>query len=224
MAGKNGKPLRIGRGSLIAHIQILSRLERNDEALALAKEALNNSNDPQILSLIERLSKGETLEYNYITSVTDGVAEVFLTLATVLANEENDRFGLIYGRLAEHLRPDGVDASILVADILTSQGQHDLAVENFNKVPADNDAFFDAEIGRAQALIAAGRPDAGIEALKVLSKTHGNIPLVHSSLGDALRRQSRFEEAGKAYEEAIRLMGEPKGEPLVSVLCAWHFA
>ncbi len=210
LAGKNDQPIRLGRGSLMAHIAILSQLERNEDALEMATVALNGSGDPQLLNMIERLSKGETLSYDFVTDARQGAAEVFLTLATVLAGEQNDPFGLIYSRLSEYLRPESVDAILLVADTLNAQGQYDLAVKNFNKVPADHPVFFNAELGRAEALQSAEKSDAAIEVLVDLTKTHGTIPTVFTSLGDALRRQSRFVEATEAYNSAIDLLPEPQ--------------
>jgi len=202
-------PIRIGRGSLIAHITILSQLDRNNEAMEIVDMALNGSADPEIVALRARLVNGETLPFTHITNATEGASEVFMSLATVLAGDENDRFGLIYGRMAEYLRPDSTAALLLVAEQLNEQGQYALAVENYNRVPADSPVFFSAEIGRAESLIADGKAEAAIEVLRGLTKTHGQIPSVQTSLGDALRRESRFAEATLAYSAAIDLMSEP---------------
>lgn len=209
LAGK-GQPIRIGRGSLLAHITILSQLDRNDEALAMVDLALNGSGDPEVLDLRQRLVAGETLPFTHVSNAVDGSAEVLMSLATVLAGDDNDRFGLIYGRLAESLRPASTEAILLVADLLKAQGQYKLAAENYNKVPTDSPVFFSAEIGRAEALMADGKPDASIEVLNTLAKTHSQIPSVLTSLGDALRRESRFAEASEAYSKAIDLMPDPQ--------------
>jgi len=210
LRGEDGENLRISRGSLAAHVQILSQLDRQDDALALVDSILANSRDAQFVQLRERLIDGETLPYDFITSAEQGAAEVFYTLSSVLSGDQNDRFSLIYGRLAEYLRPDSVDALLLVAELLEEQGQHDLAVATYNKVPADHPIFYSAEIGRADALMAADKPEAAIEVLRGLTNTHGNIPSVFISLGDALRRQSDFAEATLAYDDAIALLPEPQ--------------
>ena len=211
LAGENGQPIRIGRGSLIAHIEILSQLDRNEEALAIIADAMNGSGDLEVIAIQAKLMAGETLPFKSITSATEGTAEVFLNLATVLAGEENDQFGLIYGQMAEYLRPDLVPATLLVAGLLNDQGQHDLAVESFNRVPSDHPSFYSAEIGRSEALQSAGKAEAGIEVLVGLTKTHKTIPTVFTSLGDALRRESRFAEATVAYNSAIELL--PEAQP-----------
>ena len=211
LMGDTGKPIRIGRRSLVAHIEILSQLERTDEALAMAKSALGSSGDPEVTQIVADLEAGRALPFSAVNNATDGSAEVFLTLATVLSGEENERFALIYGRMAELLRPNSVDAILIVADLLKKQRQYDLASINFNKVPQDSPVYYNAEIGRAEALIAGQKPDAGIEVLRSLAKSFPNIPSVFRSLGDSLRQQSRFAEARIAYNSAIALL--PEAQP-----------
>jgi len=206
LAGENGQPVRIGRGSLIAHIEILSQLERNADAIEVIEGALNGSGDLEMLDLLRRLNAGETLPISQVTNPVEGAAEVFFTLASVLSGEDNDRFGLIYARLSEYLRPTSVESLLMVADMLSAQKQYDLAVISLNKVPSSHPEFYTAEIGRSEALQSAGKADAAIEVLRGLTKTHKTIPTVFTSLGDALRRESRFGEATEAYNGAIALL------------------
>jgi tetratricopeptide (TPR) repeat protein len=208
--GPDGRPLRIGRGSLEAHVRILSQLDRSADAIAAIDQAMNGSGDLELLDYRARLEAGETLPYAGVTTPMAGIAEVFLNLASILQGEDNDRFGLIYGRLAEMLRPDSAETLLLVAEILSDQGQYDLAVHSLNNVPADSPSFYNAEIGRAQALQSAGRIDAAIEVLRGLARSHATIPSVFTALGDALRRNSDFGEAAKAYDAAIQLLPDPQ--------------
>jgi Putative Zn-dependent protease, contains TPR repeats len=156
------------------------------------------------------LRKGETLPFDVVSNAREGAAEVFLSLASVLSDQQNDRFGLIYGRLAEYLRPDFTRAILLVADILDNQGQYDLAVAEYNKIAPSDPSFYNAEIGRASALQSAGKSEAAIEVLRNLSKAYPKVPSVFVALGDALRREEKFAEANKAYDRAIALLPEPK--------------
>jgi len=210
LAGENGQPIRIGRGSLIAHIEILSQLDRNDDAIAVINKAMNGSGDIEMLNLLARLKKGETLPFDFVTTPVEGASEVFFTLASVLTSDGNNRFGLIYARLAEYLRPDSVEAILMVADMLSSQKQYALAIAALNKVPSTDPEFYASELKHAAALQAEGKKDAGIEVLRSLSKTYKSIPTVFTALGDALRRESRFAEAAKAYKSAIKLLPDAK--------------
>ena len=56
-------------------------------------------------------SRAKPFPSAYITDPpSDGAAEVLLTLATALGQQEAERFALVYARLAQAVRPDYVDA------------------------------------------------------------------------------------------------------------------
>lgn len=209
-SGEAGGPLRATRRGIIAHAQVLSQLERNADAIQLIEAAFGADPDPGLAALKARLEAGEPVPFDLVTSAADGLAEVFYTVAGALNGEAQDAYTLGYSRIAEYLRPDHVDAILLTANMLEAQGQFDLATEAYNRIPRDDPAFHAAELGRADALIRADRVDAAIEVLQQLTKSHGDLPVVWMKLGDTLRRVERYDDASKAYDEAIRLLGEPQ--------------
>ena len=204
--GEDALPLT--RRGIFAHAQILSQLERDDEAVALIDEVFGEQLDPSLARLREQLEAGETVAFETVTSPRDGVAETLLSIAGALNGEASDAYTLLYARMAEHVRPGLADAILLSADLLEGLGQHDMAVDAYRRVPRDAPAFHIAELGRAEALEESGKTDAAIEVLKGLAESHGDVSAVHVALGDALRRLERFEEAAAAYDRAIALFGE----------------
>ncbi len=206
--GEDGN-LRINRGSLIAHAEILTQLDRSEEALEILNKTLRGTTDPSLLHLRDRIVKNGVVDYDFITNAREGAAEVFFTLSSVLNGEENDRYSLIYARLSEYLRPGYSEAVLLTAEILKDQKQYDLATETYASLSPDDPMFVNAEIGRADALEAAEKFDAAIEVLQNLARGHGDIPRVHMSLGDVFRGLERYEEAAEAYTRAIELIPEP---------------
>ncbi len=193
------------RRGVIAHAQVLSQLERNDDAVALIDDIFGESLDPELVRLRERLAAGEPVPFDTVVSAKDGIAETFFSIAGALQGEASDTYTLLYSRMAEHLRPEFTDAILQSAGLLENLGQHDMAVEVFRRVPRDDPAFHLAELGRAEALHAAGRTDAAVEVLESLTETHGDVSAVHVALGDILRRLERFEEATVAYDRAVAL-------------------
>jgi tetratricopeptide (TPR) repeat protein len=200
--------LRLNRGSLIAHAQILSQLDRREDALKVLNDALRSSPDEELTSLRDAIESGKTVDYTFITDARAGAAEVFFTLASVLSREESDRFSLVYSRLASYLSPDHTEALLLSAGILRDQGQFDLANKAYAKVPNDSPLFLNAELGRVDSLQAAKKYDAAIEVLRGLTRSHAGVARVHMALGDALRGQERYGEATESYDKALALIPE----------------
>ncbi|MFN0113955.1 MAG: tetratricopeptide repeat protein [Paracoccaceae bacterium] len=198
-------PISLSRRGLIARAQILSQLDRAGEAADLIDGAAGADSDPLLHELSEELAAGRTLPFTVVSSPRDGIAEVFFTVAAAMQGDSPDPYALAYARLAAYIRPGHVDAILLSASILETQGQYDLATDAYNDVPREDPAYTSAELGRAASLILAGRADAAIEALNQLAKSFPTLPRVWISLGDTLRREERYAEAAGAYDKAIAL-------------------
>lgn len=203
LSGEADGPLRATRRGIIAHAQILSQLERNDAAIELIDKTVNPATDPLFAQMRADLVAGKVLPFTAVTSVKDGLAEVFFTVASALSGEANDLNTLAYARMSEFLRPDQADTLLLCAAILEAQGQHDLAARSFDRISPSDPAYVNAELGRSDTLIAADRVDEAIDALKKLVEVVPERADVWTALGDVFRRQERFGEAVAAYDQAI---------------------
>lgn len=212
LSGRAAGPLVVMRRGAIAHIEILSQLERNADAIALIDRSFAPGIDLQVDDLRRRLVAGEPLPFDIVRNATDGLAEVFFTTASALNGEADDGYTMIYARIAAHLRPDHTEAILMTANLLEKQGQHDLATDVYAMIPPNDPAFHVAEIGRADATFAAGRKEASLEILQALARSHGQLLMVQLALGDGLRRQERFAEALKPYDAAIAMVPTPGPE------------
>jgi tetratricopeptide (TPR) repeat protein len=208
LSSEDGTSLRMTRRGVVAHAQILSQLGRNDAALALLDESFGANADPRISDLRARLAAGETVPFDLIPSPQAGMAEVFYTVAGALNGEAADAYTLLYARAAQALAPGNADATLLAAGLLDRLERYDLATETYAQVRRDDPAFHAAELGRAEALRRAGRVEEAVAVLEQLAATHGDLPIVHTTLGDLLRQQERFDEASQAYDRAIALFAE----------------
>lgn len=195
----------ITRQGATVRAEILSQLDRNDDALISLQDTFGVATDPELAALIARLESGAKLAPSLVTSVRDGAAEVFFSLAGALRNDAGADFTLLYARMAQYLRPDNVDALLLIAELLEELEQYDLAVEAYKGVSPDHPAFHAAELGRAAAYRQADKPDAAIEVLEQLAKRFPDLASAHSTLGDIYRGQDKFDAAVEAYNTAISL-------------------
>ncbi len=205
---KNG-PLRVTVGGVLAHVEILSQLDRNADALELMVDVFGEELDPRITQLRRDLEAGKKLPFRTVQNPSEGLAEVFYSVANALRGETDNGYTLVYTRMAEYLKPTHIDAILMSAGLLEELEQYELATLAYNKVPRDDPSFHAAELGRAAALRKAGKEEAAIEVLEQLTKSHGDLPSVQSSLGNALRRLERYSEAAEAYTNALVLSGAP---------------
>jgi tetratricopeptide (TPR) repeat protein len=212
LSGRAAGPIFVMRRGVFAHVQILSQLERNSDALALLEKSFGPGPDPMVDDLRLRLRAGEPIPFDTVASARDGIAEVFYSISTALKGEADPVYTLLHLRVAGYLRPDHSDALLLTADVLQELGQHDLAAQTYASFPPEDPAFVTAEIGRAGALRSQGKADAAIEALQTLARSHGDLLGVQFALGDMLRTEDRFDEAKVAYSAAIDLSKSSQNE------------
>lgn len=197
------------RSAVIAQAQILSQLERNDEALTLINDSFGPASDAQIDALKAALSAGENVPFTVVRSARDGMADVFFAVASALDGGLDDGYTLLYARIAQELRPDEANYALFSAALLERLDNYDLATTAFDAIGVDDPAYPMATLGRAEALRAAGKDDAELEVLRQLTKSHPELDDGHIALGDALRRHERYAEAAEAYTVAIDLNQPP---------------
>ncbi len=195
------------RRGLIAWSEILSHLGRNEEALAVIDENFGPRLDPELQKLRADLEAGETLPFTVIRSPRDGIAEVFFSIADVFEGRDQDDLMLIYAQMAAYLRDDFVAAHLITGQLLENMQQYDLALAAYGKVQPEDLSFHSAELGRVSALRALGRIDEAQAILDQLSETHADLPVVHYTRGDFLRRNEQFEGCADAYTKALNLYG-----------------
>ena len=200
---RNG--MRYNRRSAMVHAQILSQLDRNDDALALIDGVFGPQTDPTLVALRGALTAGDLVPFTTIRSAQDGLSEVYLIVAQALVRDQNDAFTLRYARAAAHLSPMNTDAILLSADLLENLQQYDLATSAYSDVPRDDPAFQSAELGRSEALRKAGRSEAAIETLQALAGAYPDMPRVHASAGNAYREVERYADARDSYSVALNL-------------------
>ncbi|MDZ7711267.1 MAG: tetratricopeptide repeat protein [Roseovarius sp.] len=205
-SGESDGPVQRTRSGIVAWAQVLSQLGEAERALSIIDDAFGADPEPEIAALRDRIAAGETVPFDAVTGPRQGVAEVFFSLARALKQEADDEFVLIYARAAEAIDPGHVHATITAAETLQSMEQYKLAIDAYARVPRDHPAFHTAELGRAEALRATGKPDAAAEVLGQLARDYPDIVEIHVAAGDLHREQEEFAEAVTAYDRAIALL------------------
>lgn len=211
LADNDGTVARFSRRAALARTEILSQLDRNEDAIQFLDDVFVAGSDPTIEAYLSQLAAGETLPFTHVRSAQDGMAEIFFTVGAALNSEASADYVLLYARLASFLRPDHTDAILLSADLLDNLHQYDLAVEAYRLVPADSNDHHAAELGRAEVLDRSGKTDAAVEVLQNLAAQDPDFPGVHVALADLQRRQENYAAAVASYDTAIALTDSAAG-------------
>lgn len=210
-ASDNDQLTLVSRRAAIARAQILSRLGRNELALEMLSDVFGGSTDPGLTLVTQQLEAGEELSLEVAATPREGMAEVFYSIGAALNGEAADDFALIYARVAVALRPDHIDGILLSAELLDKLGQYSLADATYRAVPRDDPDYHAAELGRAEALRRAARPDAAIEVLEQLVRDYPEHGAAYSSLGDLQRQEENYERAIRAYDNALKFTDQDAG-------------
>ena len=210
LSGEVAGPIVVNRRGVIAHVQILSQLEMFDEAQALLERSFGTDPDPELDPMRQSLAARTALPFDMVTSASDGISEVFFTVAAALNGEAEPGYTILYARSASYLNPNHNESILMTGRLLQELDQPALAAETFATIGPDNPAFYSAEIGRAEAQFALGDTETALATLKGLTKSHPELTIVHVAHGDALRREEQFEASAAAYDAAVSLTPVPE--------------
>lgn len=144
-----------------------------------------------------------------IRNATDGMAEVFHTIAGALRAQERAAYAPILVRLALDLRPDYAQARMLAADLYDGRDKTDQALAVLGE-PARGDAL--GPLLRMRRAVLLDRRDQTAEALRLLEELARELPdrpEVAIAQADILRSRKRFPEAVAAYDRAVALIPQP---------------
>lgn len=202
---RDNPSLRFSRQSVIAYVQVLSQLGQNETAVAFMDRIFSNQLDPGLTLLREELAAGNSVAYGAVRTPVQGMADLFLMIASILQDDAPDEFTLLYARAATHLWPENTQAVLTTARLLESLAQYDLANATYTQVDPSDPAFLAAELGRAEVLRSADRPDAAIEVLEALTRSYPERAEVFAAKGDSMRQAERFADAIQAYSRALPL-------------------
>ncbi|SLN48388.1 lipoprotein NlpI [Aquimixticola soesokkakensis] len=191
------------RHGAIALAQVLSQLERNEDAIAMLDTVFGRDLPPGLLTLRTRLEAGELIPFDSVATPVQGASEVFFSVASALEGELDDAYALLYVRLAQYLDPTMIDAQLLSADLLSRLGNAQLAIDAYALIPVDAPTYPMAALGQADALRAAGDDAGALEVLRALVASHPALSIAQVELGDALRREEDYAGAVSAYTDAL---------------------
>jgi Flp pilus assembly protein TadD len=197
------------RGSLLL-AAIVSNLGQNAQAVEFLQAEWGAAGDARVQAVIAQLQGSDApIALPHISAADSGLAEAFLSVATALGEDSDAAYTLLHAQIARALRPDDAEAVLRTAFLLERQEQFDLAAQTYALIAPTDPDFPSAEVGRADALFAAGRAEESLELLRALAAQLPDDFDVQVALGNGLRRAKDNAGAIIAYDGALALAPNP---------------
>jgi tetratricopeptide (TPR) repeat protein len=209
-AGQNALSTRRG---ILANIEILSGLERNDEAATMTEELFSFGNGPPIDALLTRLRAGEPLPFTVVRSAKDGIAETFFTLTAAMDERTPRPYVLAMARAAVALRPEHSDATLVIGSLYDDAQRYREANVIFDSVPKGDLNYHLAQLGRVDDYSRLGEDDKAIAVLEALATDYPELLQIPADIGDIHRNNDEFAACVPAYDRAIEL-AEARGQTI----------
>lgn len=144
-----------------------------------------------------------------IRNATDGMAEVYLMLASALRQQEANDLSAVLLRLSLQLRPDFTAARLLSADVEEASRHWDSALAALAPVSADDPLIAVVRLRQAELQEQAGDTDAALAILAQLAHDYPERAEPWAMKGDLLRAHHRYSEAVDAYDGAMKRIPKP---------------
>jgi tetratricopeptide (TPR) repeat protein len=180
-----------------------SRTGRQDKALETVTRLRELTDGSHLLDGMQhKLENGEVLAPEFSTP-TDGLAEALFDFASALEREGASDVALLYGHIAEHLRPRFDLLHFVMGSLLVDREQLDMAKAQFDQIPRDSELYWAARMRLVDAYEAVEAEDQAIALARELTRLRPHRPDGWEALGDVYRSAEDWEEAVDAYNHAL---------------------
>ncbi len=206
LSGETGVQITNTERVVRARAQVLVQLGQRGEALDLLDSYTQAVPDPGLLALQAEIGSGADAPYDFVITAQEGVAEVFFTVAQLLAGDRNRTLPLLMTQAARGIDGSHTDATLLAGELMAEDGQHEQAASALSTVPEEDPNYIEAQMARANALEELGQSEEAIATLSALVETRPDLASLQASYADILRRNEMFEEAIGAYTAVLDLV------------------
>ena len=164
---------------------------------------------PLVVEAMDKLKAGEKLP-SMVSTAQAGAAEALYGLGASLGRRGGEDLGLVYLQLSLHLAPSHPLALLSLADLYESLKKPDLAINIYERIPANSPLHRNAAIQMAANLDALERSAEAEKQLDALIKQHPDDLEAITALGNIQRGHKKFAECADAYSKGVATIANPE--------------
>lgn len=203
--GESTGGLRIAQ-IVLHHGQLLERLDRKTQAIALYRDFLQDVDNPSVTADLARLTAGGPPPRAF--TVARGASVALFSLSVLISQDPTSREQLAPLSLAMVLDPTLEAPRIAFADTMRMLNQGATARRVLAAIPASSPYYESAQSQIAFTLRTDGHDDEAVATLKtVVERTNGRIS--RRALADLYRNLDRDAEAAPLYASLVSELNPP---------------
>ncbi len=161
--------------------------------------------------LAERLSQ-PVEKGPIVKQPVEGLAEAFFDLGSIMQSENAGDQAKVFARMALELDPQLDISRMLLGNIMQQRERCPEAIDMYRTIPEGSIFRWSAEISIADCQQKLEDTAGAIATLEGLVKARPGRTEAVVELGDLYRREKRFADAVKAYDEVIGTIKDPKAD------------
>ncbi len=163
---------------------------------------------PLVVEAMTKLKAGEKLPV-MVSTAQAGAGEALYGLGASLGRRGGEDLGLVYLQLSLHLAPNHPLALLSLADLYESLKKPELAINVYERIPANSPLRRNAAIQMAANLDALERAPEAEKQLETLIKQHPDDLEAIMALGNIQRGHKKFAECAEVYSKGIAAVPVP---------------
>lgn len=142
-----------------------------------------------------------------VDSASDGIAEMFVRLATEINRQNASSLALTISRFATFLAPDNSVGWFVTSGILNQAEQEDAALAALDGVGSRDPFYADVQDMRVQLLAETDEPEAALELARGRAEARDATAADWQRYGERYAALERYGDAAEAYGRAVTLAG-----------------
>jgi tetratricopeptide (TPR) repeat protein len=208
--------LQLPEGARAARLKIAAAATLDDHRKRDAAVAMLTGDWPAVQRARAILASRGCRLKGAIDTPAEGVAELFVRVASDINKDQAAPLALHFARLATLLAPDDSEAWLVSASLLSLGGAQDAALEALGHVAADDPFIGAVRDMRLTLLVRAGRTDQALAEAQAAANAPDAGSGDWARLGDLLVNSHRAADAANAYGRALAIAGGNKAPPEVA--------